>query len=200
MKALHTVLCLTAITVFAVAAEETPRIVLETGTNEIPVSVINTLNRDIEGLSIDTSQSDLPQWLSVEGTLRSIDIRCGENGKEQLVLIMTVTDAPQGAEALVPFMLKDAMGKRCSSQSRKHTRNSGTDETNNIDPIGNIYGLGTYNWQYHQHGWLSNIVYDTVLKFENETYPPTNMTQGDYDNNLGFSYDNTFTGNVDLEY
>ena len=61
----------------------------------------------------------------------------------------------------------------CDVKSRKHTRNSGSgsDETNNIDLIGDDNGLGTYYFTYHQHGLyihneLYEYVYDAVLKFE----------------------------------
>ena len=76
----------------------------------------------------------------------------------------------------------------------------GTDTTNVIDPIGSSYGEQTATWQYHQHGWMGDSeVYDDVLKFEGETYPPTNMTQGNYDNDLGFEYDTSNDGQVSLE-
>ena len=119
MKALIMVLCLVAgIGATVVVSEEMPRIVLDKGTNEIPVTVVNKLGRDITGLTVDNDRNSLPDWLSVEGTLRSIDVEGGEKGTGQFVLIMTVTDAPQGAEALVPFTLKDAAGNRWSFTTR----------------------------------------------------------------------------------
>ena len=136
MKALLTVLCLTAIMGIAVsAAEEPPRIMLETGTNEIPVSVVNKFCHDISGLTIDNDWKSLPDWLSVEGTLYSIDVEGGEKGNGHLVMVMTVTDAPQGAEALVPFTLKDSAGNRWSFTTRVSVEAG--------EPVGNAL-LGNY--------------------------------------------------------
>ena len=85
------------------------------------------------------------------------------------------------------------------SETKQLKRNAGTDITNVIDPIGSTYGEQTATWNNHQYGWLDlSKVYDAVLKFESETYPPTNMTQGDYDNELGFDYDTSNHGLVYL--
>jgi len=52
---------------------------------------------------------------------------------------------------------------------------------------------------YHQHGWLSGRVYDSVLRLNQASpYVPTNMTQNDFDNALGFSYDSTTSGTVSI--
>ena len=86
----------------------------------------------------------------------------------------------------------------CESET-KMLDNDSSDTTNVIDPIGDTYGEQTATWGYHQYGWVDDSkVYDAVLKFEGETYPPTNMTQGNYDNDLGFDYDSTNEGPVSL--
>ena len=91
-------------------SEEMPGIVLEEGANEIAVSVVNRLNRDVTGLTIDAEQHDVPEWLTVGSTIRSIRVEQGEKGPEQLFLTMTVAGAPEGAETAVPFTLKDTDG------------------------------------------------------------------------------------------
>jgi len=91
-------------------AEEVPVIMLDEGANEIAISVVNSLNRDITGLAIEAEGHEMPAWLTVGSTLRHIEVGQGEKGHEQLVLTMTVDNAPEKAEAPVPFTLTDTDG------------------------------------------------------------------------------------------
>jgi len=79
----------------------------------------------------------------------------------------------------------------------------GSGSPNSIDLIGDVpSGWQTPNWAgYHQYGWLSNRVYDAVLKV-NQGSPilPTNMTQYTYNTYLGYSYsDSTIVNSVSLD-
>lgn len=64
----------------AVPAEEIPVIRLDEGSNEIVISVVNSLNRDITGLTIEAEGHEMPAWLTVGSTLRSIGVGQGEKG------------------------------------------------------------------------------------------------------------------------
>jgi len=101
---------LLALLATAVSAEEVPVIRLDEGANEIAISVVNSLNRDITGLTIEAEGHEMPAWLTVGGTLRPVEVGQGEKGQEQLVLTMTVDNAPEHAETPVPFTLMDTDG------------------------------------------------------------------------------------------
>ena len=101
---------LSMVSVAAVYAETSPVIMLDEGANEIAISVINSLNRDITGLKIETDRHEIPAWLTVGSTLRTIGVGQGEKGQERLVLTMTVDNAPEQAETPVPFTLMDTDG------------------------------------------------------------------------------------------
>jgi len=61
-------------------------------------------------LTIETNQHEMPAWLTIVSTLRTIEVGKGEKGNEQLMLTMTVDTAPEHAETPVPFTLMDTDG------------------------------------------------------------------------------------------
>ena len=101
---------LLALLATTVSAEEPSVIMLEEGSNEIAVSVVNSLDRDITGLTIEADDHELPAWLTVGSALQPIEVGQGEKGNEQLVLTLTVDNAPEQAETPVPFTLMDMDG------------------------------------------------------------------------------------------
>ena len=101
---------LLALLATTVSAEEPPVIMLDEGTNEIAISVVNSLNRDITGLTIEADSHEMPAWLTVGSTLRPIGVEQGELGNEQLVLTLMIDTAPEHAETPVSFTLMDTDG------------------------------------------------------------------------------------------
>ncbi|MFC1509029.1 T9SS type A sorting domain-containing protein [Candidatus Omnitrophota bacterium] len=95
-------------------AEKPPVIVLCEGENELPVFVFNKLSTDVKGISVEISQKNVPEWLQVERKIHTIDVETGVKGSEHLLLVLTVSDAPENAGALIPFTLKEKNGKTWS--------------------------------------------------------------------------------------
>jgi len=95
-----------------VTAGELPELTLEEGANRIALSIINEWNTDLSNLTVKVDRETFPKWLNIKENPQSINVRSGEKGSERLYLSFTVTDAPPGAEALVPFTLEDTAGNK----------------------------------------------------------------------------------------
>ena len=111
MKLLKFIMCLAFILAVSGAfADELPLLTLEEGKNEIVLSIVNSWNKDLNDVVVVIDREKLPSWLSISEGDQKIDVIRGKSGKEKLILVFYVTDAPSNAFAKIPYSLKDNRG------------------------------------------------------------------------------------------
>ena len=98
--------------VASISADELPVFKLHEGSNTVALSINNKWNNDLSGLTVTIDNSTLPGWLSFNGAPQTVDVRSNTKGRDKLLVLFTVTDAPISVEADIPLMLKDALGNQ----------------------------------------------------------------------------------------
>ena len=121
MKRTMFIVCLLLLLLVShVTAENNPTLWLNAGTNEFTFSVVNRRSEDLNGIAIHVDEEKLPEWLSIENDLRSIDIKQGQKSFEKIALTLNVSDAPVDAEAEMPFTFTDSKSCRWEYSVRVH--------------------------------------------------------------------------------
>ena len=85
-------------------------IVLDEGTTQVTLSLVNRGDSDLSSVTVHVDPAKLPAWLSIQNSPQAVDISRGANGQDKLLLQFTITEAPAGAEMIVPLTLRDAYG------------------------------------------------------------------------------------------
>jgi hypothetical protein len=89
---------------------EPPCFLLDEGTNEIVLTIANNYSMDIKQMRVEFDQKSLPEWVTVQNTVQTIDIPKGQQAQKKLSICLTVKNAPAEARAEILFTLKDAVG------------------------------------------------------------------------------------------
>jgi len=85
-------------------------ITIHEGANTVTLSVVNNHDTDLSGVAIEFDRDAMPPWLSVRAAGQTLSIPRGMRSPEPFFLTFEVNGAPRGAEADVPFMLRDNIG------------------------------------------------------------------------------------------
>jgi hypothetical protein len=96
------------------SATELPSLLLDDGANRVALTLVNRSNSDLSAVSASVDRSELLAWLSVQCMPRSVNAPRGAQSQGKLFLDFTVQNAPAGAKADVPLVLRDALGKTWS--------------------------------------------------------------------------------------
>ena len=108
-KILISAFCILFLSVSAIA-DEIPSVLLEVGTNEVSLAVLNNWNIDITDLHFEINKEKFPDWLSIIENDQKITVPQGKKSPERLNLIFEVSEAPDGSFAEIPYTLKDNKG------------------------------------------------------------------------------------------
>ena len=118
----NSLLCLMLLSFFTLPsfsnAADSSTIVLDEGTTPVTLSLVNHSNTDLSTVTVSIDQTKLPSWLSIQNTSQTVNIPKGANGQDKILLQFTVTDAPAGAEMIVPLTLRDSYGNVWNSSVR----------------------------------------------------------------------------------
>jgi len=99
-------------------AADSSTIVLDEGTTPVTLSLVNHSNTDLSTVAVSIDQTKLPAWLSIQNTPQTVNIPKGANSQDKILLQFTITDAPAGAEIIVPLILRDSYGNVWNSSVR----------------------------------------------------------------------------------
>ena len=101
-----------------VKAQDYTVLSLAEGKNEIPVSVVNRLGSDIERFDIKADMTTAPPWLAVKSISQIFHVTQSETCGNPFIITATVTCAPAGASAIIPFTLTDEKGNSWTFSAR----------------------------------------------------------------------------------
>jgi hypothetical protein len=83
---------------------------MNNGRNCISLSITNSCQSNVHGVTVSWDKEKLPSWLEIGYTPKSLDIPGGGIARGEVQLTINVTDAPVNANALLPFTITDVSG------------------------------------------------------------------------------------------
>lgn len=107
MCIMKTVLTLLMFFIFTlnVFAGEVPQVLLQEGSNDISITVVNHSGAKLNGLKFSAEPEKIPDWLSINENNQIIDITNTEDDKARFLLNFNVTNAPDNTFAELPYSM-----------------------------------------------------------------------------------------------
>ena len=90
--------------------KDLPEVVVNEGDNHVFLAIVNSCQSDVCGATVVFEKEKLPSWLDIECVSQPIDITGGGTMCGEMILTVTITNAPANAEVLFPFTVTDASG------------------------------------------------------------------------------------------
>jgi hypothetical protein len=91
-----------------------PPLTLDNGANRVSLVLLNNGKTDLSHVTVSVAPETLPVWLSVQCDAQAVNAVAGAQAQQKLFLVLTVTDAPKDANAVVPLTFTDTLGNRWS--------------------------------------------------------------------------------------